>query len=564
MNFKTFLPDRKDFFWVFLLSVIVLIPNIFLACYGSDFAGAPILKPCVYLGFSGLLFFIPALFLKARAFFIVQGIFVLLAPLEIAHVFLNKMTVTQSFLLSIIDTSRDESSELITSLKVPVFCYLLLCCLYFFVVFKKIHNSWLIRSGRLRIYAAGIFAVALFAGYIFHFTRAYSIVSHKTDVTRLANENFIKKFYKTYPYDIILKTYEVYSIKKQLKEGREKLKDFIFHAEKENPVAGKEVYVFVIGETGRYSSYSLNGYGRETSPLLSQTAHLISYTDFLSEANITASSLALILTRATARDYNRSYEEKSFVDAFREAGFKTYWIANQSAGNNFVRRIAEDTDGDYFTTTDFDAAGNYDEKLWVFLDKILAANDEKALIVIHTLGSHFRYNFRYPPSFEVFKPSLQGAFDYALISSKNKQQFINTYDNSILYTDFFLAHTIQKIDSLQAISALVYVADHGENLFDTDENMVLHGGSHYTEYDFHVPFFVWTSDQYHFQYPSKTEQLNKHKDKKLSAGTIFYSLLDIAGITFPGQVLEKSIASESLQEDSVRYIINTNMEVREE
>lgn len=562
MNLRTFVPERKDFFWVVVLSIIVLLPNIFLAFYGSDFEGAPLLKTVVYLCFSCLLFFIPSLFLKAKYFFILQGIFVLFAPLEIAHVFLNKMPVTSAYLLSIVDTNWDESTELMSSVKIPILCYFILCCFYFFVVFKKIQNTYFICISRNRMYMAGIFTVMLFAGFSFMWAREYTIVTDKKDVFRNANEDFTKKFYKTYPYDLIIKSYQVYSSKKHTKEGRVKLKDFKFDAVKEDHLSEKEVYVFVIGETGRYSSYSLNGYGRKTSPLLSKTDHLISYTDFFSEANITSSSIPIILTRATARDYDRSYEEKSFVDAFQEAGFKTYWIANQSAGSNFIRRISKDADGEYFTTTDFDANDNYDEKLWNFLDKVLAKKEEKVLIVLHTLGSHFRYNFRYPPQYELFKPCLQGAFDYALVSSKNKQQFINTYDNSILYTDYFLAKTIQKIDSLNAVSTLVYVADHGENLFDTPENVVMHGGSYYTKYDFHVPFFVWTSEKYNLQYPSKVENLHQNKDKKLSAGNIFYSMLDMANITFPEQVLEKSIASEALQEDSVRYIINTDMEVK--
>jgi glucan phosphoethanolaminetransferase (alkaline phosphatase superfamily) len=361
---------------------------------------------------------------------------------------------------------------------------------------------------------------------------------------------------------LIIRAYQVYNTKKEIREGHEKINHFTFGAQKNESVAGKEVYLFVIGETGRYNSYSVNGYERETSPLLSKTEHLISYSDFFSEANITSSSLSIVLTRATAKDYKRSFVEKSFVDAFKEAGFKTYWIANQSASNKFIRRIAGDADGEYFTVTDI-YADNYDEKLWPFLDEVLQKDEEKVFIVLHTLGSHFRYNFRYPSRFETFKPSLKGAFNYDMISAKNKQEFINTYDNSILYTDYFLANTIRKIDSLQVVSAVIYMADHGENLFDTEDNVVLHGGSKYTKYDFHVPFFIWTSEKYIAGYPLKTENMLRNKDKKLSSGNLFYSWLDIAGITFPGQVQSKSIASDSLQEDSTRYIINTNMEIKE-
>jgi len=368
--------------------------------------------------------------------------------------------------------------------------------------------------------------------------------------------------YKVYPYGLLFNAYRIYVTKRDIRNGREKIRNFDFHAQKEKPVNDREVYVFVIGETGRYDSYSLNGYSRETSPMLSKTQNLISYSDLFSEANITSSSLPIILTRASAKDYNRAFVEKSFVDAFKEAGFKTYWIAAQSASNSFIRRISKDTDEEYFMPIDFNSDNNYDEKLWKYLSEVLEREDKKVLIVLHTLGSHFRYNFRYPLSYEIFKPSFKGSFDYNMISVKNKKTFVNTYDNSIVYTDFFLATTIQKLDCLNAVSALVYVADHGENLFDTPENIVLHGGSKFTKYDLHVPFFVWTSNKYNQLYPEKEENMVENKDKKLSSDNIFYSFLDIADITFPEQDLTKSIASKQLKEDSVRYMIDTNMEVQ--
>ncbi|GHT15648.1 membrane protein [Bacteroidia bacterium] len=548
---------------IIILSLIVLFPNIYLAFYNNEVTGATFGGITAYLALSVFLFILPSLFLKARVFFLIQGIFVILAPLEIAHIYMNRMPATSAFLLSIIDTEWNESTELLSSLKVPIFILLLLWILYFYITIKKINNHYFVHSKKIRAYISGAYLVAILVGYAYYFTREYSQTAYKIDIFKTTNEDVEAKFREIYPYDLIIRAYEVYDTKKQIKEGREKIKHFEFGAQKTEPVDGKEIYVFVIGETGRYNSYSINGYKRETAPLLSKTENLVSYSDFFSEANITSSSISTILTRATANDYNRSFVEKSFVDAFKEAGFKTYWIANQSASNKFIRRIAGDADGEYFTVTDM-YADNYDEKLWPYLDEVLKKSEEKVFIVLHTLGSHFRYNFRYPPRFEVFRPSLQGAFDYAMISAKNKQQFINTYDNSILYTDYFLANTIRKIDSLQAVGAVIYMADHGENLFDTKENVVLHGGSKYTEYDFHVPFFVWTSDKYRVQYPSKTENIIRNKDKKLSSGNLFYSWLDIAGITFPEQIRSKSIASESLQEDSVRYIINTNMEVKEE
>jgi len=557
------LKNKKAIVWAIFLSVIVLLPNIFLACCGDDIIEASFFKQITFLFVSVLLFFIPSLFLKMKAFFLFNGIFVLVAPFEIVHIYLNKMPITTAFLLSIFDTSWNESTEILASITIPISLMFLLWILYFYITLKKIKNVFLIRSLKTRMYFLCAFIILIFTGYSYYFSSEYYAKADKKNVFTSTNKYILTKSNLVYPYNIIINTYKVYITKKKINKGLIKAQNFSFNAYKEKSIDEREVYVFVIGETGRYNSYSINGYKRETSPLLSKTKNLISYSDLFSEANITSSSLPIILTRASAKDFDRGFIEKSFVDAFKEAGFATYWIANQSENNGFIRRISKDTNGDFFMPIDFDTNNTYDEKLWEFLSEVLEKEDKKVLIVLHTLGSHFRYNFRYPPSFEIFKPSLTGAFNYNMNSVNNKEMIINTYDNSITYTDFFLATTIYKLDSLKTVSALVYVADHGENLFDTAENVYMHGGSKFTEYDLHVPFFIWTSDNYNCQYPFKVENLKQNKDKRLTSDCIFYSLIDIAGITFPEQIPEKSIASKYLKEDSVRYIINTNMEVQE-
>jgi len=108
----------------------------------------------------------------------------------------------------------------------------------------------------------------------------------------------------------------------------------------------------------------------------------------------------------------------------------------------------------------------------------------------------------------------------------------------------------------------MYVSDHGENMFDTAENISLHGGSEPTQYDIHVPFLVWSSDKYQKTYPQKWSNMEKNKDKKMSASVLFYSILDAAGITFPEQNQEKSIASEMFKEDSLRYMITPDFTVK--
>jgi hypothetical protein len=151
------------------------------------------------------------------------------------------MPATTAFLLSIVDTNWDESIELLDSVKIPLIFLLVLWILYFWVAVKKINKNSFIQSRKMAIAASAIFAVIVFAGY---------------------STNYLKK---VYPYDLIYRTYQVYTTKKAMQDGLEKIHKFRFEAQKLDSLPDKEVYLFVIGETGRYSSYSLNGSLRRRS-----------------------------------------------------------------------------------------------------------------------------------------------------------------------------------------------------------------------------------------------------------------------------------------------------------
>ena len=113
---------RSDFFWIVFLSIIVLLPNIYLLCVGSDLSGT-LFKRLAYLSFSLLVFLLPSLFLKARTFFLYQGIFVLLAPFEIGHIYFSKMPISFGFLLAMLDTNIDEAFELLSSIKIFIIAF---------------------------------------------------------------------------------------------------------------------------------------------------------------------------------------------------------------------------------------------------------------------------------------------------------------------------------------------------------------------------------------------------------------------------------------------------------
>lgn len=548
---------KSEIFASILLVTICLLPNIFFIFGGSTLSDS-IIKKLGFFIISITILFIPFLFFKRKVAFIVNGIFLILAPLEIGSILLTKLPINPGYILLIFQTNFSEAKELLSSFSGILIALLLSYCLYFYIVANFIKSTYLFNN-RIRIYFVLMFFSVFSMLYLYCFSLALKIETTNKKKFEYSNEIFLQKFNKIYPIDAIASIVSGKKLYDEISDFSQETSSFKFNAKAKETIAEREVYVFIIGETARYSSFSINNYKRKTTPLLEKTKSLISYEDIFSEANNTSTSLPILLTRSSATNFKVFKKEKSIIEAFKEAGFATYWIGNQSVGNAFIQQVATEADTHYFSSKDFDSVESYDQILWKYFDKILAKNENKQFIVIHTLGSHFRYNYRYPALFDKFRPSFTGAFGYDLISKENKDKLVNSYDNSILYTDFFLANTISRINAIHGLSYMYYISDHGENLFEG--NVVLHGAEEPTKYDLHVPLLIWTSEEHNKKFPLKLTYLRLNKNKKLNSSITFHSLLDLANIGLNGENLSKSIASSQLKSESKRYMLNSKMQV---
>jgi glucan phosphoethanolaminetransferase (alkaline phosphatase superfamily) len=537
------------------LTLICLLPDILYVFFSSTLADS-LVKKLFYIIIFSALFILPFIFFKAKTIFLIYGIGVILSPLEIVHLYLNKAGISSGFILLIAQTDIKETFEIVTSFSVFVVLYVIELFLYFFLVIKFVENKVLF-SKRIKLYLGAISILILSGLYLYGFGLGFWITRDFKRSLDFSTTTYMQKFEKIYPFDFMLATRLAIETNAKINSMTEELQKFSFDAKTRNNSGQREIYVLVIGETARYSSFSVNGYRRKTSPLLEKTQGLTSFHNVYSEANFTEASLPILLTRSTARNFEVFRSEKSVLEAFNEAGFKTYWIANQSFSNPFIRRIILQTSQSYLTTRDYDSANNYDASMYDYLDQVLKKNEKKQFIVIHSLGSHFRYNFRYPEDFRQFRPDFTGAFDYGTLVKKNKDKLINTYDNSILYTDYFLSGIITKLQQSSCVSFMYYISDHGENLFEG--NSVLHGGIKPTTYDVHVPLFVWTSDKYNKIFPDKKQNIEHNIYKRLSSSVTFHSLLDMANIVYPGENRSKSLASPELKSESLRYMLNPDM-----
>lgn len=551
-----FNPNRYG--WIFLLFAILILPNIFVIFLSSELT-ENYTKQIEYLLFSSLILITPALFFKLRWYFLFESIFMLCAPFEIGYVWIYKSTVTDGFISSVFHTNFGEAMELLMTIKWQCFLLLMLWAGYYYIAFYKIENNYLFK----RKYSVSIGMVIIILNLVMLNT-AY-ITGHHQKNSRLdmdeVKNNFVGQYKCIYPCNIItllIRKYDNYIV---LKNMHRNIDSFSYHAKRDSTTSAREVYIVIIGESARYGSFSINGYGRQTSPQLEKLQRIITYSDVYATSTVTEFALPLLLSSATPLNPEDAYKEKTFADAFKECGFYTGWIANQSGYHPYVKRIARDIDKAFFLTDELDDLENYDDRLLPYIDSLLNRNEQKTFIVIHTLGSHFRYNFRYPESFERFTPALKGTTNYSITSDKDKDLLINAYDNSIFYTDFFLSEIINKVASKQCISAILYTSDHAENLYDDGTHLVFHGSKTPPKPEIHVPLFIWTSPDYSRTYPYKQRALEINADKKISASNIFHTVLDIADIDYPDSNPRKSIASESFKEDSVRYVYTANKEV---
>ena len=183
--------------------------------------------------------------------------------------------------------------------------------------------------------------------------------------------------------------------------------------------------------------------------------------------------------------------------------------------------------------------------------------DGRLFIVLHTYGSHFNYRERYPDSNSVFKP------DNATDADKNnRNELVNAYDNTIAYTDCLLDSVIRRIEREHCNAALVYTSDHGEDIFDDSRERFLHASPTPTYYQVHVPFIVWTSDEYATCYPETVSQAFANRDKNVSSSkSVFNTLIDLAGLSTSYADKYCSLVSDAYHEPRRIYLNDYNESV---
>jgi len=550
-------PNRQ-YIYIVLVIAFCMIPNVLQILVGEDSVTATLLKKVVYFFLGLSIIILPLSVIRPKYYSLFSLLLFPLLVFETFHVFQFKAPSTEESLASVFLTNYVETYELLeVNFQLIILLFISLAILTLLAL--KIKKNFVLEK-KIRLSIVVFFALVFATLHGRNYLLAYKLRDNFKEVKKLANYSLDVQMKKVYPSDIIIKLKDAYKGVQQKKNYLNRIDGFKFQAQKKDTLSEQEIYVLVIGETARKHNFGIYGYERETTPNLDTISNLIHFSNVNSTANLTSLSIPFILTRATPSQVSPKLDEPAILAPFKEAGFKTYWISNQPSGVGSVFGFYSSLADSYKNASVLSKSSNYDGQLINELEDVLNdTTSKKKFIIIHTIGSHFRYNNRYPNEFEKFKPNLKKGLSIEnSISLRSKDKIINSYDNSILYTDYILSEFINTIEKQNAISFMYYISDHGENLYDDNSEKILHAYINPTQYELEIPLFIWNSNAYEQTYNSKVMNLQNNKHKALMTTNTFHTLLDLANISYPTQNLSESFSNIKFDSSKPRFFYRTN------
>jgi len=304
--------------------------------------------------------------------------------------------------------------------------------------------------------------------------------------------------------------------------------------------------VLVIGESTNRQRMSLYGYSRETTPELDALRDQLQVFDnVVTPRPYTIEALQQVLTFADQEHPELYLTTPSVINLMKQAGYKTYWITNQQTmtkRNTMLTTFSEQADEQVYLNNNREQnARQYDGDVLAPFAKVLADATPRKFIVVHLLGTHMSYQYRYPPEFERFT-DRNGAPDNV---TDDQLPTYNSYDNAVLYNDHVVASLIKDLSGAQANSMLLYLSDHGEAVFDAPKPDVLgRNEAAPTSPMYTVPFILWSSPQWQGQTP---RDFTAALSRPYSSAHFIHTWADLAGLRFAEYEAHKSLVSHDFR-----------------
>lgn len=287
----------------------------------------------------------------------------------------------------------------------------------------------------------------------------------------------------------------------------------------------QEVHVLIIGESADRDHMSLYGFGLATTPQLdAMRDELYPFRDVISPFVNTIPNMQALLTFQNYETPSRPMETGFLISYLQKADYHTVWISNQTPlgiYETLTTIMAQSCDATYFVnrTQGFNQA-SYDDLIFEPLETVLAEDIDRQYIIIHLMGLHSPFRLRYPEAYAVFDEPYPK-------KTERQRGLINRYHNAMLYNDYIVTQIIEAVRALNVYSTVLYLSDHGLELFET-RNYFGHSLGNGLE----IPFVLWLSDNYKSRHPETASRLNDYLDRRYMMDDAIYSIFDLLGMQF--------------------------------
>lgn len=427
-----------------------------------------------------------------------------------------------NILQSALDTDYAESLALITPSLLITFIIFAIFPVFIIVLLpiKPIKKPFYFLLRRLFSIITAI-VILIFIAFVFYKNYAAFMRNNFSVIKYLTPSNYINALYKQYDY---LKYKELPFIEL----GNDAYQQISSLSNKQ-----KNVMILIIGETARAQNFSLGSYTKATNSLLMKQS-VIYFKNTSSCGTVTAYSLPCMFSRMSRAEFDlkRASKQSNILDILQKTGINILWVDNDGGCKGVCERVntIHMTDQRQKDPALCQHGSCYDEILLQDLPQILNNIEKDTLIILHTVGSHGpAYYQRYPQEYRKFTPTC----DTNEINHCSKDALINTYDNTIVYTDAIINQSINLLKQYdnRFNTLLMYISDHGESL--GENNIYLHGMPYSIApiEQTHIPLILWLSEQY-----KKQQQLDQDclvsnaKEKDFSHDNLFHTLLGIFNV----------------------------------
>jgi heptose-I-phosphate ethanolaminephosphotransferase len=501
---------QLNFFFILILPLVFKYIFLFFFIDLELFDLEDILED-IFFFFAIILLFQSKIFKKqffADALYVIYIFYFILETTSYIAVLSN---FSSSYMYLLIESNNAELNEFMsTYINIPILLFIALMSFLFIIIRKKRFVIKKIKKPIIEVLS--FFAIVIFLKF-----------------TGLIESNAY--------HNIVRGTYGYFQLQKSVNLKTEISKKNI------QINANNEVLVVVLGESTARGHMQLYGYKRETTPLLNAIKDsLFIYNNVISTDVFTLKVIPKMLTSLDNTNTNK--EVINIIEVFNKAGYNTFWLSNQrpiSFHDNAISKIAS-------ASNKFKFFNHIIDKHTVVLDEIILPDyknildqEGKKVIFIRLIGTHFDYKKRYPKAYIKFVSELEDTTD--------KDKTINHYDNAVLYNDFIVYSILQDLKKTNTKSALLYLSDHGENVYD-DGDFFGRTESNLKKNMFDIPFFIWTSNE--FEFPDDFEYM---PNRKFMTDHLYESLGHLFGVMHKDMNANHSIFSKFFKKRK-RIVVN--------